>query len=164
MLKTYFKEKNEKEKALEAKQKYQFYSWIPKFCQNIEFNEENLSILENINSKKALECVQTTLTNDLSRRSTEFLASICYHHYHGILDDTAFKQLEIRGVNCNDDEEKDFIRRVLMYLIEHCTSNCTIRGATSALAAIKHEKLFEILAKLIYKDVKKIGFSKSCFK
>jgi hypothetical protein len=149
----YFEEKNEKEKACEYRRKYQFYSWIPNFCQHIQLNEENLSILDEIQSAKGFECIQIKLANDLSRRSTEFLASICYHHYHGRMDDEAFDQLELRGIQSND-EEKDFIRSILMYLIENCSSVCTIKGAANALASIKHPNLFEILKKLLYRDVK----------
>lgn len=152
-MQVYYEEKDEKEKAIDARQKYEFYSWIPSFCQHIELTQENVSILQKIKSKEAVECLKTTLANDLSRRSTEFLASICYHHYHGIMDDTAFNLLEKRGLEIKDGNEKNFIRSILMDLIKHCTSNCTIRLAVSALAAIKHEGLFDILAKLIYRDV-----------
>jgi hypothetical protein len=107
----YFQEKNEKKKVLEYKQKYQFYSWITNFCQYIQLNEENLSILDEIKSGKGVECIQTKLANDLSRRSTEFLDSIFYHHYHGQMNDEAFEQLQLREIQSND-EEKDFIRSI----------------------------------------------------
>lgn len=98
MIADYFEEKDDKEKALGYRQRFELYSWIPDFCQYIELNEENLAILDAIKSAKRVECIQTKLANDVSRRSTEFLASICYHHYHGQMDDKAFGQLEARGI------------------------------------------------------------------
>jgi hypothetical protein len=61
---------------------------------NIEYNSDNFLLIETIESKKAFECVQTTLTIDMSKRSTEFLAAICYHHYHGRVENQAFEELE----------------------------------------------------------------------
>ncbi|UJR11961.1 hypothetical protein I4U23_016139 [Adineta vaga] len=151
MMADYFEEKNEKEKALEYNQKYKFYSWIPNFCQNIQLNDENLTILNEIQSNQGVECIKTKLGNDFSRRSTEFLASICYHHYHGQIDDEAFNQLELRGIQLIN-EQKDFLQFILLYLIENCSSTCTIKGTANVLVSMKHPKIFEILTKLLYKD------------
>jgi hypothetical protein len=40
---------------------WKFYSWIPNFCQYIQFNEENILILEKIKYNQVLECVQIIL-------------------------------------------------------------------------------------------------------
>lgn len=156
MITEYFEDKNENEKALEYKQKHEFYSWIPDFCKNIELNEENLLILNEITSSKGVECIQNRLANDLSRKSTEFLASICYHHYHGKMDDEAFEQLELRG-NQLIDEEKDFLRETLIHLLENCSSLCTMKGVANALVSVQHPNLLTILTKLLYRDVRFIS-------
>jgi hypothetical protein len=148
----YFEDKNDQEKALKFTRQYKFHSWVPDFCQHIELNEENSSILEKLDSDEALECVKTTLGEDLSRRSTEFLGAICYHHYHGAVEDEAFEQLEKRGIN-SEETEKDFVGSILMYLISKCRSFCTIKGAANALAGMKHPELFKHLAHFLPKDV-----------
>jgi hypothetical protein len=99
-----------------------------------------------------LECIDTTLTPDTSKRSTEFLASICYHHYHGQVENRAFEQLEKRGKEC-EDSERDFIGSILMYLIKNHQSVCTVKGAASALAGLKYNEIFEVLANLLPQDV-----------
>jgi hypothetical protein len=148
----YFQEKNDTIKADEYTRQYNFYSWIPSFCHNIEYNTENVSILKMLQSEKALECVETTLTTDTSKRSTEFLASICYHHYHGTVENKAFEILEKRGKGC-EGSERDFVGSILMSLINNHQSICTIKGAASALAELKYNGTFEVLANLLPQDV-----------
>jgi hypothetical protein len=148
----YFTEKNEISTAEEYQRQYQFYSWIPSFCEYIPYNPENVSILAKINSGEALEQIETILVPDLSKRSTELLAAICYHHYHGPVENRAFEELERRGKDSQSDE-RDFIGSILMYLLENQRSFCTIKGAANALAGMKHDQLFEILVNLLPQDV-----------
>jgi hypothetical protein len=148
----YFQEKNDAINAEECTRQYNFYSWVPSFCHYIEYNTENVSILEMLQSKNALVCVETTLTTDTSKRSTEFLASICYHHYHGSVENKAFELLEKRGMEC-EDSERDFIGSILMCLIRNHRSICTIKGAASALAGLKCNGVFEVLENLLPQDV-----------
>lgn len=149
---TYFTEKNDLEQAEVYRQKYEFYSWVPSFCPHIEYNPENISILDILKSEHALECITTQLENDTSRRSSEFLAAVCYHHYHGEEETKAFDILEQRGITFEGDEQ-DFISSLLMTLLDKQQSVCTIKGTVNALAGMKHEKLFEILANLLPQDV-----------
>jgi len=152
MCATYFTEKDDKTQADEYTRQYAFYAWIPSFCHHIEYNSENISLLETIQSNKALECIETTLTVDTSKRSTEFLASICYHHYHGAVENQAFEVLEQRGKACEGDE-REFIGSILMHLLKNHQSVCTVKGAANALAGMRHDELFEILAQLLPQDV-----------
>jgi hypothetical protein len=152
MCANYFIEKNDTAQAEEYTRQYKFYSWIPSFCQNIEYNSENVLLLETIDSNKALECVETTLMIDTSKRSTEFLAAICYHHYHGPVENKAFEVLENRGKACEGDE-RDFIGSILMNLLKNHQSICTIKGAASALAGMKYNQIFEVLENLLPQDV-----------
>lgn len=99
-----------------------------------------------------MECVRTTLTANASKQSTEILAAICYHHYHGPVENKAFEELEKRGTAA-EGEKRDFIGSILMYLIGSHQSICTIKGAASALAEMKHDEVFEILANLLPQDV-----------
>ncbi|CAF0748618.1 unnamed protein product [Adineta steineri] len=149
---TYFTEKNDITQADEYTRRYKFYSWVPKFCRHIEYNEDNILLLETIQSDKALECIETTLTEDTSKRSTEFLASICYHHYHGAVENKAFQVLEQRGI-ASEGDEREFIGSLLMHLIKKHQSICTIKGAASALAGMKYAELFDILANLLPQDL-----------
>ncbi|CAF3624155.1 unnamed protein product [Rotaria sp. Silwood1] len=152
MLATYFNEKNDTASADESMRKYKFYSWIPSFCRHIECNPENLAIVEELNSDRSLECVNTTLVNDKSRRSTEFLAAICYHHYHGLVENKAFEELEKRG-KVSEGDERDFIGSTLMHLIKNHQSVCTVKGAANALAEMKYENIFDVLERLLPQDV-----------
>ncbi|CAF3992796.1 unnamed protein product, partial [Adineta steineri] len=149
---TYFTEKNDITQADEYTRRYKFYSWVPKFCRHIEYNEDNVLLLETIQSDQALECIETTLTADTSKRSTEFLAAICYHHYHGAVENKAFQVLEQRGV-ASEGDEREFIGSLLMHLIKKHQSICTIKGAASALAGMKYDELFDILANLLPQDL-----------
>jgi hypothetical protein len=149
MCATYFTEINDTVQADEYTRQYKFYSWIPSFSHHIEYNSENVLLLETIESNKALECVEKTLATDVSKRSTEFLAAICYHHYHGRVENKAF---ENRGKTCEGDE-RDFIGSILMYLIKKHQSICTIKGAASALAGMKYNETFEVLQNLLPQDV-----------
>ncbi|CAF0938764.1 unnamed protein product [Rotaria sordida] len=155
MLATYFTEKNDTTNADESMCKYKFYSWIPSFCRHIEYNPENLAIIEELNSDNALECVNTTLANDESRRSTEFLAAICYRHYHGSVENKAFEELEKRA-KASEGAERDFIGSTLMNLIKDHQSVCTVKGAANALAGMKHEDIFEVLEYLLPQDTNPI--------
>ncbi|CAF4462200.1 unnamed protein product [Rotaria sp. Silwood2] len=152
MLATYFTEKNDTTSADESMLKHKFYSWIPSFCRHIEYNPENLVIVEELTSDHSLECVSTTLANDESRRSTEFLAAICYHHYHGSVENKAFAELEKRG-KASEGAERDFIGSTLMHLIENHQTVCTVKGAAKALAGMKYENVFEVLERLLPQDV-----------
>jgi len=149
---TYLTEDNDTTKADECILQYQFYSWIPKFCEHIEYNPENVLIIKTIDSDQGLECVETTLAKDTSKRSTEFLAAICYHHYHGSLENKAFEILEKRGKTFEGDE-RDFIGSILMFLLKKNQSICTIKGAANALAGMKYDQAFELLANLLPQDV-----------
>jgi hypothetical protein len=153
---TYLTEQNETVKAEECTRQYQFYSWVPKFCQNIEYNPENVSLIETINSDKGLNCVETILATDTSKRSTEFLAAICYHHYHGSIENKAFEILENRG-KAAEGEERNFIGTILMLLLKKHQSICTIKGAASALAGMKYDQTFEILERLLPQDVSQLS-------
>ncbi|CAF1230958.1 unnamed protein product, partial [Rotaria sordida] len=155
MLATYFTEKNDTTNADESMCKYKFYSWIPSFCRHIEYNPENLALIEELNSDNALECVNTTLANDESRRSTEFLAAICYRHYHGSVENKAFEELEKRA-KASEGAERDFIGSTLMNLIKNHQSVCTVKGAANALAGMKHEDIFEVLEYLLPQDTNPI--------
>ena len=152
MLANYFNDKNDTVSADESTKKHVFYSWIPSFCCHIEYSPENIAIVEQLRSDDALECVQTMLLNDGSRRATEFLAAICYHHLHGQIENTAFIELERRG-KISQGAERDFIGATLMYLIKNQQSVCTVKGAANALAEMKHEDLFEMLESLLPQDV-----------
>ncbi|CAF4171322.1 unnamed protein product [Rotaria magnacalcarata] len=152
MLATYFTEKNDTTSAAESTCKYKFYSWVPSFCHHIEYNPENISTVEQLNSDQALECINARLANDESKRATEFLAAICYHHYHGPVENKAFEELERRG-NASEGAERDFIGSKLMHLIRNHQSVCTVKGAADALAGMKHEDLFDILERLLPQDV-----------
>ncbi len=149
---TYLTEQNDTTKADECTRQYQFYSWIPTFCKHIEYNPENVLLLETINSDKGLECVETILATDTSKRSTELLAAICYHHYHGRVENKAFEILEQRG-KAAEGEERDFIGSILMFLLKRHQSICTIKGAANALAGMKYEQAFEALEILLPQDV-----------
>ncbi|UJR32414.1 hypothetical protein I4U23_019876 [Adineta vaga] len=105
-----------------------------------------------LQSDNALECVEITLAADISKRSTEFLAAICYHHYHGKVEDKAFEILEHRGITFEADE-RDFVNTLLMTLLKKQRSVCTIKGAVNALAGMKNDQLFEILANLLPQDL-----------
>lgn len=150
---TYFTELNQTDKAEEYTRQYRFYEWIPKFCQNVEYNSANVSLIEKINSDQALQCLQNDLIPDTSKKSTEILAAICYHHYHGTIENQSFEELEKRGKNAQG-EEKDFIANLLMSLIKKHQSICTIKGAASALAGMKYDQTFETLANLLPQDVR----------
>lgn len=148
----YLTEKNEAEKAEEYTRKYRFYEWIPKFCQHVEYNSENVLLIEKINSNQGLECLKTDLIPDTSKTSTEILAAICYHHFHGAVENQAFEELEKRGKTAQG-EERDFIGNLLTCLIKKHQSICTIKGAANALAGMKYEQTFELLANLLPQDV-----------
>lgn len=112
-------------------------------------------MIEKINSDHALECLQTDLIPDTSKKSTEILAAICYHHYHGSIENKSFEELEKRG-KVAEGEERDLIANLLTCLIKKHQSICTIKGAASALAGMKYDQTFETLANLLPQDV-------SCF-
>ncbi len=154
---TYFTENNNTTKADECLRQYQFYSWVPRFCKHIEYNPENVLIIKTIDSKEGLACVETTLATDTSKRSTELLAAICYHHYHGPVETKAFEILEKRGKACEGDE-RDFIGSILMLLIKRNQSICTIKGAANALGGMKYVQAFELLANLLPQDVSFVAF------
>ncbi len=148
---TYLTEQNDTTKADECTRQYKFYSWVPKFCQHIEYNPENVLLIETIITDKGLECVETILATDTSKRSTELLAAICYHHYRGPIENKAFEILEQRG-KVAEGEERDFIGSILMFLLNR-QSIGTIKGAANALAGMKYEQTFEALEKLLPQDV-----------
>lgn len=74
--------------------------------------------MEGLQSNQGLELVKTKLANDDLRRSIEFLAAICYHHYHGPVENQAFNELEKRGTKF-ENVDRDFIGSTLMYLLKH---------------------------------------------
>lgn len=152
MLATYFTEKGNTASAEEAMRKYKFYSWVPSFCHHIDYSEECLTMIEKLQSDESWECLNTILMTDGSRRATEFLAAICYHHYHGRVENQAFQELEKRGIAA-EGAERDFIGSILMHLLKNHQSVCTVKGTADALAGMKHEELFKVLEHLLPRDV-----------
>eukprot|EP01102_Stenamoeba_stenopodia_P006346 TRINITY_DN1742_c0_g1_i1.p1 TRINITY_DN1742_c0_g1~~TRINITY_DN1742_c0_g1_i1.p1 ORF type:complete len:565 (-),score=142.72 TRINITY_DN1742_c0_g1_i1:68-1762(-) len=148
LLSKYYKDhKNDPEKAAQLGAKHRFFSWVPSFARHIEFNDENQEIVRELQSERALQCVETTLANDPSTRSNEFLAAICWHHYHGPPETKSFKLLEERAHN------DEYISGLLIELLSNHQSVCTVKGAASALAGIKHPRAFEFLQRLLPQDV-----------
>lgn len=60
-----------------------------------EGNEEKKEKIEK-QSKDPMKVIQK-LRERSDEASTEFLAAICYHHYHGHLEDAAFDALKARA-------------------------------------------------------------------
>jgi hypothetical protein len=143
----YYKERHETEKEEELKKKHKFFAWIPTFAKHIQYNEENAEIVQELNGNKALEVVETKLANDPSQRASEFLAAICWHHYHGPPETKSFELLEKRAAT------DEYIADMLIQLLSNHQSVCTVKGAVGALAGIKHPRAFEFLQRLLPQDV-----------
>jgi hypothetical protein len=143
----YYKERHETEKEEELKKKHKFFAWIPTFAKHIQYNEENAEIVQELNGNKALEVVETKLANDPSQRASEFLAAICWHHYHGSPETKSFELLEKRAAT------DEYIADMLIQLLSNHQSVCTVKGAVGALAGIKHPRAFEFLQRLLPQDV-----------
>lgn len=79
--------------------------------------------------------------------STELLAAVCYHHYHGRIEDAAFGALKIRA------KENKHVSKVLLRLFKKIKSVCTVKGIADILAYIKHEQAFDFLIKILPEDV-----------
>jgi len=148
LLMKHHKEVGNKEKQAECKAKLKFYKWVPPFAKHIEFTPENEAIVTRLCGKEALECVETTLASDSSKRSSEFMAAICWHHYHGPPETKSFELLEERA------HEDEYIHQLLFHLLENHQSVCTIKGVASALAGIRHPRAFDILKTLLPQDVR----------
>ncbi len=143
----YYKERHETEKEAELKKKHKFYAWIPSFAKHIQYNDETAAIVQELNYETALGCVETKLANDPSPKASEFLAAICWHHYHGPPETKSFELLEKRAAT------DEYIADLLIELLRNHQSVCTIKGAASALAGIKHPRAFEFLQRLLPQDV-----------
>lgn len=144
----YYKERHETEKEEELKKKHAFYDWIPTFAKHIQYNDENVAIVQELKGDQALAVVEAKLANDPSQTASEFLAAICWHHYHGPPETKSFELLEKRAAT------DEYIASLLIELLSNHQSVCTIKGAVSALAGIKHPETFAFLQRLLPQDVR----------
>lgn len=69
-----------------------------------------------------------------------------YHHYHGEVENAAFKALQAKAAT------QPAAGELLVTLIRAHQSLCTVRGALAALAAIKHPKTYDLAAQLLPQD------------
>jgi hypothetical protein len=96
------------------------------------------------------------LTERTDEASTEFLTAICYHHYHGRLDDGAFDASKQRAAG-NEFVVGiltffilgKFFRPIKVKLLENQGSVCTIKGVIDILATIEHPRALNVLLQLL---------------
>lgn len=120
----------------ETKEKIRFYGWVPSFCQKLTYTPEHASMVSEFlrdeeeqeeeddeegekkdenKEKEEKKKDPMEIINKLSDRqdeaSTEFLAAVCYHHYHGSLENRAFDALKSRA---KDNEHVSGIQNLLL--------------------------------------------------
>eukprot|EP01125_Pyxidicula_operculata_P019826 TRINITY_DN7215_c0_g1_i1.p1 TRINITY_DN7215_c0_g1~~TRINITY_DN7215_c0_g1_i1.p1 ORF type:complete len:916 (-),score=159.66 TRINITY_DN7215_c0_g1_i1:120-2531(-) len=147
-----------KDKSTEMKEIFEFCNWVsPTFLDFIDFAEwntvfrrfceEKLETLEDLSNGKLIP--PPSPIQDGSSRMKEmfaFLSVVCYHHYHGTVEEKAFAIL-------SQHSTKDGVVDLMIKLIEGSKSVCTVKGAARVLAESKHPIALNILLRLLPQDV-----------
>jgi cytochrome c-type biogenesis protein CcmH/NrfG len=142
------------EEAQRARGKAVFYEWTAPFT--IEANPENVATVETLSSwfreeetpaqssegnvRVALERLGTTRTSE----ARSLLAAFVLHHSHDDLEAVAWTALQAHGGDAAD---------TLFQLFESAHSMCTMRSSADSLARIHDQRLFDLLARVLPRDV-----------
>jgi len=150
-LSTYYKTRGQARLAREHQQRARFYAWAPA-ALGIAFSPELATLLEQVvpDESKAAQrqrrAVIERLLRTASPASNNALAVLIYRHRdHGELEDRMFAALRARGKSGAD---------LLLALLEHGQSTCTLRGAAHGLAQGKDPRLLPRLVKMLPNDTR----------
>ena len=159
-LSEYYKGAKQDEQAAEHQRQAQFYEWFPEFAP-AEYSKENFATFEALNperneqngktsaeaGKKRAETIER-LKTEATPTSSDFLAALCWHHEDcGGAEDRIFTALGQRG---------KAVEPMLLEMIQHPSSTCTVRAGALCLARMKSEKLYPILAEYLPGDTRSV--------
>ena len=150
-LSKYYRKKGQAGLAREHQQRARFYAWAPASL-GIAFSPELATLLEQVvpdgseAAHKRRRAVIERLLRTESPASSGALAVLIHRHRdHGELEDRMLAALRARGKAGAD---------LLLALLEHGQSTCTLRGAAHALARSKDPRLLPRLVKMLPDDTR----------
>jgi len=131
-------------KAQEALTKAKFYGWLPPFCEDVEFSEENAAFVAALRDPAELSSAVDELIAQPAPATSQLLAAVCWHRKsHGEVENRCFDELVRRG-------DSD----LLLQLFHTGKGSFTIRYAAQGLAKLKHPQAFDLLVELLPNDNK----------
>jgi cytochrome c-type biogenesis protein CcmH/NrfG len=139
----YQKGKGQVDAAALSKKRAEFYAELPPFS-TLEYSDENVKLMASLNDRAVFE----KLIADISDRSNEVLAILCWSHPHNRFETEAFEALEARGAGTTP---------LLRAVLANAHSTCTIKSAAHILARRRAEGIFGFLAQRLPGDVRGFG-------